>query len=235
MTLSHAVVVGAGQGMGRAAALLLARHGLTVYLVGRTEAKLNDTAAEIREAGGQCHVFAADLTVEGALDPLTNHLREADARLDVLVHCAGEAFIRPIDETTLAEFNRIIAINLTTAFVAVNALLPFLRASANPSIILLASKVALRGYGRVGAYSAAKAGVVGFARSLAAELRPERIRVAALCPGPVDTPMRWAATPDFARDLVISAESIAETIWHIATLPRGTVTGEILIQSDQYD
>lgn len=115
-------------------------------------------------------------------------------------------------------------------------LIGFVRASANPSIILVSSKVALRGYGGVAAYSAAKAGVVAdLPGQLAVELREERIRVTALCPGPVDTPMRWSATPDFDRDLVISAETIADTIWYLANLPRGTMTGELLIQSEIYD
>jgi short-subunit dehydrogenase len=204
-------------------------------LVGRTEAKLQATANEILAAGGQCHVFPADLTQDNALAPLTQHLDTQHVSLDILVHCAGEAMIKPISETSIADFNRIIAINLTTAFTATHGLLPFIRASENPSIILISSKTALRGYGGVAAYSAAKAGVVGFARSLAVELRPERIRVATLCPGPVDTPMRWAATPNFDREWVISSNTIAEFIWHVANMPRGTMTGEVLLQSEQYD
>jgi NAD(P)-dependent dehydrogenase (short-subunit alcohol dehydrogenase family) len=235
VNLENAVIVGAGQGMGRAAALLMAAQGATVYLVGRTEAKLQAVADEIAAAGGRCYVFEADLTQEHALDALVAYLDAEQVALDVLVHCAGEAMIKSLDNTSFADFSRIISINLSTVFVSTHNLLRFLRASSNPSIILLSSKVALRGYGGVTAYSAAKAGVVGFARSLAVELRPERIRVAALCPGPVDTPMRWAATPDYSRNLVISAETVAETIWYIANLPRGTMTGEILLQSEQYD
>jgi NAD(P)-dependent dehydrogenase (short-subunit alcohol dehydrogenase family) len=94
--------------------------------------------------------------------------------------------------------------------------------------------VALRGY-KVVAYSAAKAGVLGFARALSVSLREEGIRVVALCPGPTDTPMRWAASPDMSRDLVISAETIADTVWYVVNLPRGTSTGEILVQSELYD
>ncbi|MBN8636944.1 MAG: SDR family oxidoreductase [Anaerolineae bacterium] len=235
MTLHTAVVIGAGQGMGQTAALRLARQGLTVYLVGRTESKLQATAEQIRAGGGTCHVFPADLTEDPALDALTAQLKAENVAVDVLVHTAGEAMIRPIAETSFADFNRTLAINLGTAILAVTKLIGFVRASANPSIILVSSKVALRGYGGVAAYSAAKAGVVGFARSLAVELREERIRVTALCPGPVDTPMRWSATPDFDRDLVISAETIADTIWYLANLPRGTMTGELLIQSEIYD
>src|SRR5262249_17224020 len=99
----------------------------------------------------------------------------------------------------------------------------------------ISSKVALKGYAAVTAYSASKAGVLGFTRSLAAELRPEGIRVVALCPGPVDTPMRWAATPDFDHKTVISAETVAETVWHLVSLPKGVTTAEIQIESIFYD
>lgn len=230
-----AVVIGAGQGIGKAVALTLARHNTHVYLVGRTRSKLEDAALEIQALGGHCSIFSADLTHETTLNSLNVFLEDAGACLDILVNCAGEALLKPIDEVTFADWERIIAVNLTTSFVATRALLPFLRKSENPSIILVSSKVAMRGYPTVTAYTAAKAGVVGFARALAYELREEQIRVTALCPGPVDTPMRRAATPHINPDYVISADTVAETIWHIINLPRGTMTGEILLQSELYD
>jgi NAD(P)-dependent dehydrogenase (short-subunit alcohol dehydrogenase family) len=125
--------------------------------------------------------------------------------------------------------------NLKGPFLMTQALLPLLRKSRNASIINIASKVALKGYGTVTAYTAAKAGLLGFTRSLAAELRDEEIRVVALCPGPVDTPMRWQATPDYDRKLVIQAETVADLMWQLVTLPRGVTTGEVLLQSVYYD
>jgi NAD(P)-dependent dehydrogenase (short-subunit alcohol dehydrogenase family) len=226
-----AVIIGAGQGMGKAVALKLARNHTHVYLVGRTRAKLEAVAQQIAEEGGQSTVFPADVSQDGALDSLKDEL---ESGLDILINCAGEALMKSLDDTTFEDWQRIISINLTTSFVATHALLPCLRKSENASIILVASKVALRGYGVV-AYSAAKAGVVGFARALSVVLKEEGIRVVALCPGPTDTPMRWAATPEMSRDLVISADTVAETVWYLVNLPRGTSTGEILIQSELYD
>jgi NAD(P)-dependent dehydrogenase (short-subunit alcohol dehydrogenase family) len=226
-----AVVIGAGQGMGRAVALKLAQSGAHIYLVGRTPAKLEATAAEIVAAGGSSTIFAADVSQEGALDQLASQL---EGGLDILVNCAGEALMNSFDDTTFGDWQRILGVNLTTSYVATHALLPALRKSDNASIILVTSKVALRGY-KVVAYSAAKAGVLGFARALSVSLREEGIRVVALCPGPTDTPMRWAASPDMSRDLVISAETIADTVWYVVNLPRGTSTGEILVQSELYD
>ena len=223
-----AVVIGAGQGMGKAVALKLAQNGIHVYLVGRTRTKLEVVAAEIAGTGGSSTVFPADVSVEGGLDGLKPSV---EGGLDILVNCAGEALMNSFDDTTFEDWQRIIAENMTTSFVAVSTLLPFLRKSENATIVLVASKVALRAAGVV-AYAAAKAGLVGFTRSLSLVLRNEQIRVVPLCPGPTDTPMRWDATPDMDPNLAISADTVAETVWYIVNLPRGTTVGELVVQTE---
>ncbi len=226
-----AVVVGAGQGIGRAVAMSFASTGFRVTLVGRTAAALEATAEAIIAAGGSASVFTADVSREGSLDVVARRLHDG---LDVLVNCAGEALMSSFDDTTFAQWQAVIAANLTTCYVTTHALLPALRRSQNATIVIVASKVALRGYDVV-AYSAAKSGALGFARSLAVALRTEHIRVAAVCPGPTDTPMRHRASPDMDPRLVISPETVATTVRWLADLPRGVSTGEILVQSELYD
>jgi NAD(P)-dependent dehydrogenase (short-subunit alcohol dehydrogenase family) len=237
MTLASrtAVIIGAGQGMGRAIAHKVAANGVHPILVGRTDHKLQTVAAELRDVGHAASVYPADATQGEQLAGLVGVIEGRGGVLDMLINCAGEAFIASVEQTSEEMWDRLLAINLKTSFLAVKWLLPLLRKSDNASIILMSSKVALKGYAPVAAYTAAKAGLVGFARSLTAELRPDSIRVAALCPGPVDTPMRWAATPDYDRNLVISAQVVADTVWHLVNLPRDTITGEVLIQSNWYD
>jgi NAD(P)-dependent dehydrogenase (short-subunit alcohol dehydrogenase family) len=217
--------------MGRAVSLRLAAEGVQVHLVGRTRSKLQDVADEIARAGGRSAMFEADVTKPGSLD----HLAAAiDDGLDILVHCAGESLMRSLEETSLEEWQRTIDVNLTSAFLTTQTLLPALRASQNPSIVLVSSKTALKGYPVV-VYSAAKAGVLGFARALAAELAPEHIRVVPVCPGPTDTPMRWSSTPDMERQLVMDVGAIADTVSYIAGLPRGVAVDTLLVQAAQYD
>jgi 3-oxoacyl-[acyl-carrier protein] reductase len=157
-----AVVIGAGQGMGRAVALKLAQSGTHVHLVGRTSEKLEETAAEVAAADGTSTIFLADVSQEGALDDLAVQLQGG---LDILVNCAGEALINSFENTAFEDWQRVLGANMTRSYVATHTLLPALRESENASVILVASKVALRGY-EVVAYSAAKAGVLGFARAL---------------------------------------------------------------------
>jgi NAD(P)-dependent dehydrogenase (short-subunit alcohol dehydrogenase family) len=227
-----AVITGAGQGAGRAVAHKLAAQGIQVVLVGRTEAKLKTVADEI---GSAATIYSVDVTDSAQVTALAEAIGKTFPKVDALVNCAGEAFIKSVAETTDADWARIIAVNLTAPFLLTRALLPLLRKSDNASIINLISKVALRGYGGVAAYTAAKTGLLGLTRSLAAELKNEHIRVVAVCPGPMDTPMRWAATPDMNREVVIDASTVANTVWYLANLPKGVTTGEILIQSDLYD
>jgi NAD(P)-dependent dehydrogenase (short-subunit alcohol dehydrogenase family) len=226
-----AVVVGAGQGMGRAVALRLAQEGATVHLVGRTQSKLEAVAQKIHSAGGQCAVYPADVTLPRALDDLVDQI---DGSVDILVHSVGESLMKSLTETTFEDWQRMLDVNLTSVYVVTHAILPSLRASANASIVLISSKTALKGYPVV-AYSAAKAGVLGFARSLASELASERIRVVPLCPGPTDTPMRWSSTPEMDPSLVMDVDSIALTVSYLVGLPRGVTADTILVQSALYD
>lgn len=226
-----ALVVGASQGMGRAVAKRLAASGIHVHLAGRTSRTLEAAAAEIRQAGGSCDVLPFDATHSGEVMAAVGTITP---RLDVVVHTVGRSLMRTFDETTVEDWHETIAANLSSAFYVAQASLPLLRCSDNPSLILMASKTALKGYPVV-AYSAAKAGVLGMARALAVELAPERIRVVPVCPGPTNTPMRWAATPDMERDLVIDVENVAATVAYLVDLDRGVSVDTLLVESALYD
>lgn len=230
-----ALVTGAGGGLGRAVALSLSAAGVRVILVGRSAERLDAVSAEITAQGGQAIPYAADVTDAEQVGGLRAWVSAHADHLDALVNCAGEAFIRPLDDTTSDDWARILAVNLTAPYLTARAFLPLLRQSANASIINIASKVALHGYANVTAYTAAKTGLLGFGRSLAAELRADEIRVITLCPGPMDTPMRWAATPDFERKTVIDPALLADHIRALIMLPRGVTASEYVLQSMHYD
>jgi NAD(P)-dependent dehydrogenase (short-subunit alcohol dehydrogenase family) len=230
-----AVVTGAGQGIGRAVALKLAAHGAHIVLVGRTQAKLDAVAAEVIAAGGSATVVEADVTQAGEVQRVMDTAAAVAPHLDALVNCVGEAFIATLDDTTEADFDRLLTANLKTAYLTSRAALPLLRQSANASVVNVVSKVALANHGTVTAYTAAKAGLLGFTHSLSDELKPEEIRAVAICPGAVDTPMRWAATPDYERRMVIDPVQVADLAWYVITLPRGATTGDLVVTSMYYD
>jgi NAD(P)-dependent dehydrogenase (short-subunit alcohol dehydrogenase family) len=223
--------------MGRAVALKLADSGYQVMLIGRTRAKLEQVRDEIEQlTGTPSGVYPLNVTVGEQVDQMRQDLERTVAQVDVLVNGAGEALIATLEDTSEADWDRILAVNLKGPFLMVRALLPLLRKSPSAIIINVASKVALSNYhSEVAAYTAAKTGLMGFTHALAAELREEGIRVVGLCPGPVDTPMRWAATPDHDPRQVIDVGAIADTVMYLVQLPKGVTMGEILIQSINYD
>lgn len=230
-----AVVIGGGRGIGRATALKLASSGARVIVAARTALELEDVVAEIEANNGQATAHCLDVTQFAEVEAFVTDLRDKIEHVDVLVNCAGVALIAPLDTTSEADWDRVIDTNLKGTFLCTRTMLDLLRASENALIVNIASKVGLTGHAMVTAYTAAKAGVIGFSRALAQELSAENIRVVAICPGPVDTPMRWEATPKIDPKLVISAETVAETILFLATLNGHTTTSEIVLEAIVYD
>ena len=230
-----AVVIGAGRGIGRATALTLASSGARVIVAARKASQLESVVAEIEGRDGQAKAYPLDVTQGADVEAFASELRESLGRVDILVNSAGTAFIAPLETTTEADWDRVIDTNLKGTYLCIHAMLDLLRASEGALVINIASKVGLTGHGMVTAYTAAKAGVIGFSRALAQELSAENIRVVAICPGPVDTPMRWEATPKMDPKLVISAETVAETILFLVTLSGRAVTGEIVLEAIAYN
>ncbi|MBC7871897.1 MAG: SDR family oxidoreductase [Chitinophagaceae bacterium] len=232
MSDKMAIITGAGQGMGRATALTFAKQGWHVGLVGRTQEKLDLVAGEIAALGGESTVYQLDVAQSHEVSALAESL--ADHTVDLLVNCAGESLIKPLEEVTDADWERILGINLKGPFLLCRALLPHLRRSENGTIVNIGSKTSMDGFGGVSVYSAAKTGLLGFTRSLASELKTEQIRVVLLAPGPANMPMRWAATPDYDPEMLIQPETVAEAVWWLASLPRGTITSEFLLESANF-
>jgi len=230
-----AVITGGGRGIGRATALKLASAGATIVVVARTSSEIESVVAEIEEQGGRALARVVDVTLNKDVELLGVELQEMFGQVDILVNCAGVALIAPLSDTSEADWDQVIDTNLKGTFLCIRALLDLLASSKSALVVNIASKVGLTGHATVTAYTAAKAGVIGFSRALADELGPDRIRVVAICPGPVDTPMRWAATPNMDPALAIPAEAVAETILFLAKLGDNATTGEIVLETIGYD
>ena len=130
--------------------------------------------------------------------------------VDMLVNCAGDWLIALMEDTSNEQLDQILQVNLRAPYIVTRTLLPNLRRSDNASIINIGSLVTAISAPTVSAYTAAKVGLKGMTASLAAELKPERIRVVMISPGPADTPMREAASPGMDKSILVRPETIAD-------------------------
>jgi NAD(P)-dependent dehydrogenase (short-subunit alcohol dehydrogenase family) len=184
-----AVVTGGGRGIGLAVARALADEGARVALLGRDLAELRARAAEL---GGALAV-ACDVADDGSVEAAFARLRAEAGDAYVLVNNAGQSVGVPFGDTTPEIWERMLAVNLTGTFLCTRQALPAMLEAGEGRIVNVASTAGLRGYSHVAAYCAAKHGVVGLTRALAAETAKRGVTVNAVCPGYTDTDMARSA------------------------------------------
>ena len=203
-----ALVTGASRGIGRAAAISLAKEGARVlvhYSQGKAEAEA--VVAEIRGAGGLTDALAVDLATPDGPHKLTSQVRRiVGDRLDILVANAGISKAAPIEETTVEDFDRLFAVNVRAPFFLVQQLLPILHEGS--SIVLLSSLAARAAVGRLYAYAATKGALDTLVKHFAAALGPRGIRVNSVAPGVVQTDMSNFTRTDAGRDFTLGMQAL---------------------------
>jgi len=184
-----AIVTGASRGLGRAMAVELAAAGATVACVARDKEKLAETAANIEQAGGKAHVYACDVTDGNAVTQLVEQVAEAAGGLHILVNNAGITRDTLIPRMSDEQWDEVIDTNLRGTFLFTRAAtMPMMQARYG-RIINISSVSGIRGNPGQSNYSASKAGVIGFTRSVARELAGRKVTVNAVAPGFIATEM----------------------------------------------
>ncbi len=190
----HALVTGAGSGIGLATAGVLLKHGARVAAVVQDHAQ----AARIGELLPRAEVLVQDLLDDAACQDLPARAASLLGGLDALVCCAGIFFKKGSDDTSLQEWRQTLDLNLTATFVLARAAIAHMRQAHAPdaSVVVITSQIGLVGHARGAAYAASKAGLNGMVRSLALEWAEQGVRINAVGPGPVETAMVAAAMAD---------------------------------------
>jgi NAD(P)-dependent dehydrogenase (short-subunit alcohol dehydrogenase family) len=224
-----ALITGSGRGIGRAIAKLFAKEGASVLLTARTETELAATAKEISGEGGKAAYVTADLTRESDCAQVVVAAREKFGRVDILVNNAGHyGPVVPVEEYPLEEFDKVMAVHLRAAFVLSKLVLPEMYARKSGVILNISSLSAKAAFGWGSAYAAAKAGLLGLTRVMAAEAARQGVRVNAICPGPVtETEMSKELGKTLAEKLGVTPEEQLKGFLNSILQGRGQTTIEI--------
>lgn len=193
--MGHTVLVtGAGAGIGAGAAQLLVEQGATVIGLDRDEAALSEVAAALVDASGTFEPMTAELTDVARLGEVARDIGAQHGGINGLVCAAGIQRYGSVDATDPTTYATVMDVNVGGAFNACRVGVPLLRANGGGAIVLVSSAQAYASQTEVAAYTASKAALLGLMRAMAVDHAPEGIRVNAVCPGSIDTPMlRWAA------------------------------------------
>ena len=233
-----AIVTGATSGMGRATALLFAREGASIVASGRDEARGRTLVDEIQSAGGRAEFVPGDVSLPETNETLVDTSVRVFGRLDAVACFAGTLGLGSVTGVAPDTWRQTLAVNLDAVFYLLRCALPAMQAGGGGSVVVGGSIAAFKGFPNHAAYCASKGALLALVRQAAIDYGPD-IRINALCPGPVDTPLIWdsaAAFPDpsravadVARKTLLkrlgSPEDIARAALFLASDDSGWVTG----------
>ena len=233
-----ALITGGGNGIGRAVAHRFARAGMTVVIADYDHAAAEQVRGEVAESGAKADALSVDVTVAREVTALVSDVAQRFGRIDILTNIAGGSFYtKRIEDFTWTEFKRVIDTNLKGTFLMCREVARLMQKQRAGRIINTASNYGVTGSAFRAPYSAAKAGIVGFTKSLALELAPDGIRVNTVAPGPTDTPrVMEKETPEARRQRWYSAiplgrtaqpEDLAELYYFLTTPESAAITGQL--------
>jgi short-subunit dehydrogenase len=229
---SLVLLTGATSGIGKHTALALAKAGYPLALVARSQDKLQQVCAEIESLhieGAVASYFPQDLTDLASLASLIEKIENDRGDIGILINNAGMGYIKPLLETPIQEWQKVLDLNLTAVFALIQPVVRRMVERREGLVLNLCSVAALKTFPDWGAYSASKFALLALSRTLAQEVRAYGVRVTALCPGAVDTPLWDSLDAGFDRNQMLSAETIAQWIVQTLALPPQAVLEEAVL------
>jgi NADP-dependent 3-hydroxy acid dehydrogenase YdfG len=228
---SRALITGAGSGIGKATALAFAQSGIHLALVGRSQEKLVAVAQTAVDYGVSAKVYPLDLAQVDEVRQQIETIATDFGAIDILVNNAGMGYTSTLANTPLSDWQRVINLNLTSVFQCVQGVLPGMRQRQRGTIVNVVSVAGHQVFPEWGAYCVSKFGLVALSKTLAAEERANGIRVVSISPGSVNTSIWDTETvhANFDRTLMLTPETVAQTILYTVRLPQNAVVEELTL------
>ncbi len=225
------MITGASRGIGAATAKCFAAAGHHLLLVARPSAELDQLANALRSQTCRVETAGIDLANPSNIEPGLHELCSRGLEPTMVVNNAGAAWTGPLAEMPLAQWQRLLQLNLTSVFQVCQAVVPMLRKAGGGLIVNVSSHAARHAFPGWGAYCASKAALASFSRCLAEEERSHRIRVSTLTLGSVNTPLWDSETvqSSFDRRAMLSADQVARTLLFLAEQPHHQVVEDLTL------
>jgi len=226
----NAIVTGAGRGIGRAIAIMLAKHGAHVIAAARTKTEVDETATMIKQNGGSARSFVFDLADEKSIQSLFSDTIESTGTLDILVNNAGIGKYGLIQDFSSKDLQDVLDINVRGTYLCCQEAMKRMIPRKSGYIINIASVVGFKGYPNQSAYTASKHAIMGLTKSLSVEAQAHDIRVSVINPGGTDTDLATAARPDLDPSVLMQPEDVAQTVLFLLSLSDRCAIDEIYIR-----
>jgi NAD(P)-dependent dehydrogenase (short-subunit alcohol dehydrogenase family) len=224
-----ALVTGGGRGLGEAICRVLARSGAVVVAADVRDDLTEGVVRAIRQASGHAMAMRLDVTDEAGAERAIGQIGSELGPIDILVNNAGVDLTLPVDELSVADWDRILAVNLRGPFLMSKLALGVMRPRKRGHIVNIVSTAAKRAWANASAYHASKWGLLGLSHALHVEARPHNVKVTAVVAGGMRTPFLLDRFPDLDPAVLQDPANVAETVRFVLTLPEETVIPEILV------
>ena len=223
------LVTGGARGLGEAICRTLSEEGARVIIADIRSELADKVAKDIRANDGDATAYELDVTDEKAIEKTYQRIRHDFGCLDGLINSAALDKTVSVDELDIADWDRIMAVNLRAPFILSKMALPLLREQGGGTIINIASTAAKRAWANASVYHASKWGLLGFSHALHVEGRPDNIKVTALIPGGMRTPFLLDRFPDIDLNVLQDPKNVAEVVAFLMAQPEGSVIPEIMV------
>ncbi len=236
LTGKTALVTGAGRGIGRAIALKLAANGANVVVNSLSQQNVDAVVAEIRAAGGECTGIVSDVSSSDAVGILADRILSDFGGIDILVNNAGITRDQLLLRMTDSDWDDIITVDLKSVFLCTRAIMRYMVKARKGRIVNISSIVGLVGNAGQANYAAAKAGIIGFTRSVAKEVASRNITVNAVAPGFIETDMTAKLSEKQRQELIAkipvgylgTPQDVAEVVAFLSSDEARYITGQVI-------